>query len=120
MKPARFSDGRDLIRSRINWLLGTEYRVLLAFDFPTFPSLFTGIRLGSSQKINVVLFSVACHILSSPHKYFGFSHLRLGGSGCARFKGFACGNLVESSANPALPTRDFGIESRLVRGLTAA
>ncbi len=39
----------------------------------------TGIRLGSSQNVNCVLFSLACRKDSIAHKYFDLSHLHPGG-----------------------------------------
>src|ERR1700683_4438709 len=69
-----------------------------AFDSRTFSADFTGIRLGSSQNVNVVLFSLTCCKVSTWHKYFGFSHLTSGGREPRRSGAPGCGNLVESLA----------------------
>jgi hypothetical protein len=46
-----------------------------ASDSRTFSPKTTGIRLGSSQNVNGVLFSLACRRISTLYKYFVFSHL---------------------------------------------
>jgi hypothetical protein len=51
----------------------------IRFDSRTFLPETTGIRLGSSQNVNVVLFSLACRKVSISHKYFELSHLHPGG-----------------------------------------
>jgi hypothetical protein len=48
-------------------------------DSRIFSSKATGIRLGSSQNVNCVLFSLACRKDSTAHKYFDLSHLHPGG-----------------------------------------
>jgi hypothetical protein len=50
-----------------------------ASDSRTFSRETTGIRLGSSQNVNVVLFSLACRKVSTLYKYFVLSHLHPGG-----------------------------------------
>src|ERR1700683_1165540 len=68
------------------------------FDSRTFSADFTGIRLGSSQNVNVVLFSLTCCKVSTSHKYFGLSHLHSCGWGAGQSGAPGCGNLVESLA----------------------
>jgi hypothetical protein len=50
-----------------------------ASDSRTFSPKTTGIRLGSSQNVNGVLFSLACRKVSILYKYFVFSHLHSSG-----------------------------------------
>ena len=47
-------------------------------DSRTFSPKTTGIRLGSSQNVNVVLFSLACRKVSTLHKYFDIKPLASG------------------------------------------
>src|SRR5271165_2387583 len=72
-------------------------------DSRTFPRETGGILLGSSQNVNVVLFSLACRKESIPLKYFESSHLHLSGWGPEWHGSCSCGNLVETSVRSARP-----------------
>src|SRR5579862_1593473 len=65
-------------------------------DSRTFSGKTDGICLGSSQTVNVVLFSFTCRKLSIWDKYFRLSYLRSGGLGARKQGVPGCGNLVES------------------------
>src|SRR5579863_8358956 len=79
-------------------------------DSRTFSPKTDGIRLGSSQNVNVVLFSLTCCKVSTSHKYFGLSHLHSGGWELGLRGAQGCGNLVESLAKSGCfgppPARD--------------
>jgi len=72
-------------------------------DSRTFLQQSCGIRLGSSQTVNVVLFSLACRKVYSSPKYFVLGHLRPREPDPAERCVSGCGNLVESSVRPARP-----------------
>src|SRR5208282_6677955 len=67
-------------------------------DSRTFSRYSGGIHLGSSQNVNVVLFSLACRKVSIRSKYFVVSHLHPGDGGVGSLDAQACGNPVESSS----------------------
>jgi hypothetical protein len=89
-------------------------------DSRTFLPKATGIRLGSSQNVNGVLFSLAFRKVSTLYKYFVLSHLHPGGWGWAVMTAKPVEILWKVLAGPALHGRDSSLGSRWIRGLTAA
>jgi len=70
-------------------------------DSRTFWQQSRGIRLASSQTVNVVLFSLTCRKVSTSPKYFVLGYLRLRGPHPVGRNVLGCGNLVESSVRSA-------------------